>query len=108
VKWNDTLNQHIRDEVSNLIVEGWNETDEAKAVIKYMKSGTKLEAYDGWATHRLNGESLGTCDMECPNKKWLYPELWWRYIETHSVKPDNDEFISDAVVWCRSKKITKR
>ncbi len=92
-------NQPMRDEVINLIVPNWNETDEAKAVIEYMKSGKKLIHYKGWANHRLTGEKLGCEDWASPDGKWKYPEKWWRYIETHSVRPNNEEFIQDAVKW---------
>ena len=30
--------------------------------------------------------------------------IWWKYIEDHAVKPPSDEFIRDAVAWCRGER----
>ena len=37
--------------------------------------------------------------MLTPDHKWMYPQKWEHYIIEHSVKPDNEHFIQDAIVW---------
>jgi len=53
--------------------------------------------YKWWANCRLCGNGLGDSDLLTPDSKYLFPELWWHYIEEHSVKPKNEDFIQDAL-----------
>ena len=98
--WNcETPHYYSREEVYHNIKDGWNETEEAKAVVAYMRSGRTIDAYFGYATDRIDGEILGYCDWIGPDEKYIFPEKWEQYIEKYSVKPWNEEFIKDCVEW---------
>jgi len=85
------------EEVKALIVPDWNKSPEADAVIAYMKAGTVVARYRGWASDRIDGEHLGSTCLA--HGKWQYPDQWWKYIEKHSVRPNNEEFILAAETW---------
>jgi hypothetical protein len=90
-------------EVEGFIVKGWNETPEAQAVIAFMKAGEVVSRYRGFAMDRLDGEHLGSTCLA--HGRWQYPDKWWRYIEKHSVKPWNEDFIREAVEWSNQQPI---
>jgi hypothetical protein len=77
--------------------------EQIDACMVYMGAAMKCAAYLGFASCRLCGEMLGTCDMLTPNKKWIFPEKWQHYILLHGVKPDA-QFIRDAVSWAEGLK----
>jgi len=80
----------------SLVVPGWNNTKEGRACISYMKAGLPYNPQRGYAYCRLCRARLGSSDMLGPDGKWVYPERWEHYIEKHSVKPDEEEFVRDA------------
>ena len=91
---------YLASEVEYYIVPGWNESEEARAVIAFMKAGETVYRLRGFAGDRIDGEMLGTTCMA--QGKWQYPEKWWRYIEKHSVRPPSEAFIADALAWYQS------
>jgi hypothetical protein len=94
-------------DVSKLIVPGWNETDEAKKVLRYIENSHKIESYRGEATDRIDKTTeLGNSDMLTPDFKWIFPEKHEHYINKYSVRIDNEEFIKDALIWCAKLDLT--
>lgn len=89
------------EDLKQYIVEGWNETNEAKCVLRYIENSTGIEAYCGLATDRIDGcTMMGSLDMLTPDFKWNFPEKYDHYIKKYSLKPKDEEFIADAVKWC--------
>lgn len=91
----------MKREIYSHIKDGWNETEEAKAVVAYMRSGTTIDSYFGYAKDRIDGEILGCSDWIGPDEKYIFPEKWEQYIEKYSVKPWNEEFIQNCVEWSK-------
>ena len=60
------------------------------------------EIPDDWG--RAMGHMLGGADLITPDGKWMYPQGWEHYIEAHSVKPWDEDFIADAVAWRSSRR----
>jgi len=88
-------------DVSKLITPGWNETDEAKSVVRYIENSHKIECWKGYAWDRMKVRNhLGDADMVTPDFKWIFPEMHEYYIQEHSIRVDNENFIKDAVTWC--------
>ena len=88
-------------DITALIVPGWNKTDEAKSVIRYIENSHKIERYMGYAWDRMKVRThLGDADMITPDFKWIFPEMHEYYIQEHSIRVNNEEFIKDAVTWC--------
>jgi hypothetical protein len=89
--------EHQRvEEITNLQVEGWNQTEEAKICVEYLKAGEPIEWYCGWANCELCGAHLGEKDM-C-HENWTFPEYCEHHILAHSVKPPQ-AFIDSALKW---------
>jgi len=96
-------------ETVNSIVADWNKTEEAHACIFYMEKSKIPDPqvyfiYRGYAHCRICECGLGDADLLTPDAKYIFPELWWHYIEKHSVKPKNDTFINDAVDYYNAHK----
>jgi hypothetical protein len=97
-----------KEEAEKLIDKEWAKTFRAKYIIRYMQAGYKTTHYMGYANNALWDKSqayelqcLGTNDMMSPDGKYQYPEKWWIYVEQYGVKPDDEQFIKDATMWCR-------
>jgi hypothetical protein len=77
---------------------------ERLACIEYMKAGGLGIGWKGFAACRICGERLGTTCNITPDGKWKYPAKWEHYIEAHDVRPPDQMFILDALLWATSEK----
>lgn len=101
--WGLSKGFHVTPE--SLVEIGWNQTEEAQAVVTYMGEGSTKNIFRGFHFCEICNQRLGDRDVLTPDCKWMFPGDWGHYITEHSVKPNNEEFIKDAVAWHNKKKV---
>lgn len=73
------------------------EKRELKACLYYISKSRQVKRYKGWANCRLCGKRLGSCDMETPDGKFLFPQRFEHYLIEHNVEPPRRSFIKAAI-----------
>lgn len=94
----------------------WCRSKEATDCIRFMRSGYIPLWGMCLCKHKnsITGKYMGGHVMVSPDRKWVYPQFAWQYIEKHHIKPhgwqhvdneyverDSGDFIKDAVEWCK-------
>jgi len=86
-------------EIERYIDESWKGSEEYEKVLVYLENSYPDKRYKGISTCRFKacGARLGSCDMVTSDEKWVFPEGYEHYLIEHGVKPNNPDFIRDAV-----------
>jgi len=71
--------------------------EELSACLKYIRRSKESKRYRGWATCRVCGKRLGSCDLKTPDGKWVFPEDFDHYLKEHGVRPPSERFIRNAL-----------
>jgi hypothetical protein len=79
----------------NLVDLEWEKSDR-DAIVRYLRSGRRLTAYQGYSTCRFRcgvpEDQMGDADVT--DGRWVWPEGLAHYVETHGVRLP-DEFVAD-------------
>lgn len=72
--------------------------EEINAVIKYIEMSKGGRRSRGCANCRACNNRLGSCDMETPDERFVFPQRYEHYILVHEVRPPQ-LFIDAAIEW---------
>ena len=75
---------------------------ELGCILEYVGASLMITGYLGWANCRACGTHLGSCDMQTPDSKFVFPEQYEHYILCHNVRPP-EEFVAAAMKWSRNE-----
>ena len=90
---------HTSSGIEEVIAARGNLTrEETNAVLEYIKMSKAGRRQRGWADCRACNKHLGSCDMETPDRRFIFPQQYEHYILVHKVRPPQ-LFIDAAIEW---------